>query len=188
MRCGERLLSESANALEPKAVSSGMRWRHGTTPSAVPSLAGAAMHLLGCGGGNDAPSECTGEPPGFYEIEYSQRSGNCGELSSMLVDMSLPHWSTGDVRDDCVGERQISADACTRQATMTCLVDRTPQFQVLCEINPTLDACAGAPLMTLRGLVTWSPEFDDAEGTLTLSSSGTGADCSGLWDVQLLRQ
>lgn len=71
---------------------------------------------------------------------------------------------------------------------MTCLVDRTPRFDFLCQMAPTLDVCAQTPLLTLRSSVEWSAAYDEAHGTLALSQSGTGADCSGLWDVQLLSQ
>jgi hypothetical protein len=153
--------------------------------------AGIAVWLivLGCGGSeDDASSVCMGNPAGFYEIEYTERDGACGPLASMLVDMSSFHWTKGSITPGCTGTTQISTDACTRQVTITCLADRTPRFELLCEMISTLDTCASAPTITLRGSVEWSPDYEDAQGTMALATSGTGADCSGLWDVQLLRQ
>jgi hypothetical protein len=174
---------------ELKAVPSEMRGRCETGGRLLMCLAGTVMHLVALGCGDDgAPSDCTGEPTGFYEIEHTERSGTCGSLSTMLVDLSSSHWATGDVRAGCTGERDVSTDGCTRQVTMTCLADRTPRFDFLCQMASTLDVCSEPPLITLRGSVEWSPGYDEAHGTLALSQSGTGADCSGLWDVQLLSQ
>jgi hypothetical protein len=134
-----------------------MRGRCETGGRLLMCLAGTVMHLVALGCGDDgAPSDCTGEPTGFYEIEHTERSGTCGSLSTMLVDLSSSHWATGDVRAGCTGERDVSTDGCTRQVTMTCLADRTPRFDFLCQMASTLDVCSEPPLITLRGSVEWS--------------------------------
>jgi hypothetical protein len=128
---------------------------------------------------------CSGRPSGFYEASYTERSGTCGELTTAIIDLDASHWSTGGLPQACTGGSNESGDHCTWEVSMSCPADRTPQLDVLCE---QFDMCDPPPVFTFRSTTTWQSGFAEGDATVSSSLNGTGGDCSGLYDVHLLRR
>ena len=110
---------------------------------------------------------------------------NVVDLAGDLIDLALPHWSTGDLRAGCVGYSNQSADGCTWEVNMECPADRTPYLDTLCQ---QFGQCDPPPLFTLRSSTKWIPGLTVAAATVSSSLSGTGTDCSSLYAAALVRQ
>lgn len=120
-----------------------------------------ALALLGCG-----PSGPCADRQGSYVVDFSTRSGNCGDQNEAVVNIQ-----PGGGQTSCTGSSQVSADNCTVDLDVTCPFNANQSVQE-------------------AGQVVWSSDGSHGSGTiqLTLRDAASNILCSGTYDVHYQRQ
>jgi len=148
-----------------------------------------AILLIYCGDENGDNSSGSNNktcksPSGYYYVEYTELSGNCGPMPDDLLNLNKETSSSTSSIDCWDMYRNVSPDNCRIEFGATCSTSCSPEEEMMknmygSDIEPTFST---------ENIVTFDPSMDFAEGIFEVTIICYFSSCNSTYDVSYTAQ